>query len=196
MEITDIKQHVELMKTHGFQFFEPVNLHVPDSERALRSVMEYFVKKDTKEFVWLPEYNHVAAWLHNNEGRGLCLYGTNGSGKTILIQKAIPLLILRHCSKVIRCFNYFDLNNHADNIINLRLLSIDDAGMEQEGIIYGNKRWVFPEIMDIAEKKKNVVLISSNLNGQGFCDKYGVRTFERIVATTKRIEFNYKSLRV
>ena len=195
MEITDIKQQIERMKTFGFQFLEPIRLHVPNSGQSLRSVMEYFIAKEAKELIWLPEYNQIAAWLHNNEGRGLCLYGTNGTGKTILIQKAIPLLILKHCDKIVRCYNYFDLNTHADAIINMRLLSIDDAGMEHEGIIYGNRRWVFPEIMDNAEKRKSVVIISSNLSGQGFCDKYGVRTFERIVATTKRIEFNHKSLR-
>ena len=87
------------------------------------------------------------------------------------------------------------MNANADSIVTRRLLSIDDAGMETEGIIYGNKRWIFPEIMDIAEKRKSIVIFSSNLDGQGFIDKYGVRTFERIVATTKRIEFNQKSLR-
>jgi len=192
MEIKEIKHIVVQMKAHGFQFFEPLNLHIPNSEKALRSVMEYFIAKDC---VWLPEYSQVAAWLDNNEGRGLCLYGTNGTGKTILIQKAIPFLIFRNCQKIVRCCNYFDLNSNADNIINSRLLSIDDVGMEGECFDFGNKRWVFPEIMDNAEKRKSVVIISSNLNGKGFCDKYGVRTFERIVATTKRIEFNHKSLR-
>ena len=97
--------------------------------------------------------------------------------------------------KIVKCYNYYDLNANADSIVTRRLLSIDDAGMETEGIIYGNKRWIFPEIMDIAEKRKSIVIFSSNLDGQGFIDKYGVRTFERIVATTKRIEFNQKSLR-
>jgi len=192
MEVTDIKQIVERMKTHGFQFFEPLNLHVPNSAQALKSVIEYFI---AKECVWLPEYSQVAEWLSNNEGRGLCLYGTNGTGKTVLVQKAIPLLIFRNCQKVVKCYNYFDLNKHTDIISNLRLISIDDVGMENEAVDFGNKRWVFPEIMDNAEKRKNIVIMSSNLNGQSFCDKYGVRTFERIVATTKRIEFNHKSLR-
>jgi DNA replication protein DnaC len=193
MEKVIIKQVIEQMKTHNsFQFFEPIVLHIPDADNTLRSSMEYFIGN---EFVWLPEYEHVATWLNNNEGRGLCLYGTNGTGKTILVQKVIPMLLFGYCRRIVRCFNYFDLNSFDDEKMKSRLLSIDDVGLENECVDFGNKRWVFPEIMDIAEKRNSVVIISSNLNGQGFIEKYGVRTFERIVATTKRIEFNHKSLR-
>jgi DNA replication protein DnaC len=192
MEKIDFKHITEQLKAHGTPFNAPLNFHVPDSTQALQSAMEYFIGLD---FVWLPEYGQIASWLDNNEGRGLCLYGTNGTGKTVLVQKIIPALLFRFCGRIVKCFNYFDLNINADQIINYRLLSIDDAGLECEGVIYGNKRWVFPEIMDIAEKKNSVVIFSSNLNGEGFRDKYGVRTFERIVATTKRIEFNHQSLR-
>jgi DNA replication protein DnaC len=192
MKRTDFKQIVEGLKIHGFQFHEPVHLHVPDAAQALRSSLEYFIGA---HFVWLPEYEQVAEWLDNNSGRGLCLYGTNGTGKTILVQKVIPALLFRHCGKIVKCFNHFDLNENADRIIHRKILSIDDVGLENESVIYGNKRWIFPDIMDNAEKRNNAVIFSSNLNGQELCDKYGIRTFERIVATTKRIEFNHQSLR-
>ena len=188
----DFKQIVERLKNHGSQYHEPINLHVPNAAHALGSALEYFIGRD---YVWLPEYEQVAEWLTNNHGRGLCLYGTNGTGKTVLVQRVIPALFFGYCNKVVSCYNYYDLNTHAETIVARRLISIDDAGLENEGVIYGNKRWIFPEIMDIAEKRKNIVIFSSNLNGQGFCEKYGIRTFERIVATTKRIEFNHKSLR-
>jgi DNA replication protein DnaC len=77
----------------------------------------------------------------------------------------------------------------------MRLLSIDDVGLESECISYGNRRWIFPEIMDMAEKRNFVVIFSTNLDGQGLRDRYGIRTFERIVATTVRIEFKHPSLR-
>jgi DNA replication protein DnaC len=192
MKGVDVKQVVAHMKTHGLQFFEPVRLHVPDAGNVLRQAMEYFVGSD---FAWLPEYDKVAEWLNDNEGRGLCLYGTNGTGKTILIQKVIPALMYAYCRRSVKCLNYFDLNTVEDEKLRLRFLSIDDVGMENESVSFGNKRWIFPEIMDIAEKRNSIIIFSSNLNGQGFIDKYGVRTFERIVATTKRIEFNHKSLR-
>ena len=192
MENIDFKSVVDRMKTHGTSFNEPVHLHVPNAVHVLRSAMEYFIGRD---FVWLPEYEQVAEWLDNNRGRGLCLYGTNGTGKTVLIQKVIPSLILKYCGKIIGCFNYFDLNTDVEKIINRRLLSIDDAGLENECVIFGNKHWVFPEIMDIAEKRNNIVIFSTNLDGQGLRDKYGVRTLERIIATTRRIEFSHKSLR-
>jgi DNA replication protein DnaC len=192
MNRIDFKQIVEHMKNRGFQFFEPITLHVPDAANTLRGAMEYFIGSG---FIWLPEYDHVATWLNNTEGRGLCLYGTNGTGKTILIQKVIPTLLFTYCRRAVKCLNYFDLNTITDDQMKLRFLSIDDVGMENECVTFGNKRWVFPEIMDLAEKRSNIIIFSSNLTGQGFIDKYGVRTFERIVATTKRIEFNHKSLR-
>jgi len=192
MEKIDFKQIAEQMKTFGISHGEPLIFRIPNAAMELSSAMEYFIGRD---FVWLPEYDQVAEWLADNQGRGLCLYGNNGTGKTVLIQKVIPALLFRFHGKIVKCVNYYDLNANADAVITRRLLSIDDAGMETEGVIYGNKRWIFPEIMDIAEKRNNVVIFSSNLDGQGFIDKYGVRTFERIVATTKRIEFNQKSLR-
>jgi DNA replication protein DnaC len=192
MENIDFKQIVDKLKVHGISFHDAINLHVPNAAPALRAALSYFIGSN---FKWLPEYEQVADWLENNNGRGLCLYGNNGTGKTILVQKAIPALLFRYCGKIVSCFNYFDMNTNAEKMYARRLLSIDDAGLENEDVNFGNKRWVFPEIMDIAEKRKNIVIFSSNLNAQGFCDKYGVRTFERIVATTKRVEFNHSSLR-
>jgi DNA replication protein DnaC len=192
MERIDFKQIVERMKAHGLTFCDPVNLHVPCSGEALRSALEYFIGSD---FVWLPEYAGVAEWLDNNRGRGLCLYGTNGTGKTVLIQKAIPSLLFKYCRKVVKCFNCSDLNGHTGTVTGMRLLSIDDVGLESECVSYGNRRWIFPEIMDMAEKRNSVVIFSTNLDGQGLRDRYGVRTFERIVSTTVRIELKHPSLR-
>ena len=192
MQKIDFKEIVEMMKTHGIPFYKPINLHIPDALQSLRSGLEFFIGRD---FVWLPEYDQVAEWLDNNRGLGLCLYGTNGTGKTVLIQKVIPALLFGYYKKVLKSINYYELNTLADTVINYRMISIDDAGMESECVAFGNKRWIFPEIMDIAEKRNNTVIFSSNLNGEGFCEKYGIRTFERIVATTKRVEFNHKSLR-
>jgi DNA replication protein DnaC len=192
MENIDFKQIVDKLKAHGMSYYEPMNLHVPNAVQALRAALEYFIGRD---YLWLPEYHQVAEWLNDTRGLGLCLYGNNGTGKTVLVQKVIPALLFRYCSKIVSCFNYFDLNAEADKITKRRLLSIDDVGLENEDVHLGNNRWVFPAIMDIAEKRNNIVIFSSNLNGQGFCDKYGVRTFERIVTTTKRIEFNHSSLR-
>jgi len=192
MEKIDYKKILDDMSVHGVKTTPPINFRVPGSVTAVYDAMEYFIGP---KFEWLSEYGQVAEWLTNNRGLGLCLYGNNGTGKTILVQRVIPLLLFHHCRKIIKCFNYYDLNTKTDSITSMRLISIDDVGVESEGVVYGNKRWVFPEIMDIAEKCGNIVIFSSNLDAKGFCDKYGIRTFERIVATTKRIKFTHKSFR-
>lgn len=192
MEKIDFKKILDDMSVHGIKTSVPVNIHVPNAPSAMYDAMQFFVGR---KFEWLPEYGQVAAWLASNQGQGLCLYGNNGTGKTILVQRVIPLLLFHHCRKVVKCFNYYDMNVNADRITTLRLLSIDDVGVENESVEFGNKRWVFPEVMDIAEKRGNIVIFSSNLDAEGFCDKYGVRTFERIVATTRRVRFTHKSFR-
>lgn len=188
----DFKKIVDSMKTHGFTQNKPIQLHIPDAGNMLKAAMQYFIPGD---FVWLDEYRMVAEWLDNNRGLGLCLYGLNGTGKTILIQKVIPVLAFHFCQKIIKCYNYNEINNFPDIVLQKRLLSLDDIGLEEQAVIYGNRRWVFSEIMDIAEKKSNIVIFSSNLNGKGFCERYGARTFDRIVSTTKRIEFKHQSFR-
>ena len=48
---------------------------------------------------WLPEYDEVAEWLADNQGKGLMLIGDCGRGKTIITQQIMPLLFqhyLRH----------------------------------------------------------------------------------------------------
>ena len=192
MEKIDYGKILNDMSVHGVKTASAIDFRVPGSVTAMYDAMEYFIGP---KFEWLPEYGQVAEWLTNNKGLGLCLYGNNGTGKTILVQRVIPLLLFLHCRKIVKCFNYYDLNTKTDSVTSLRLLSIDDVGVESEGVVYGNKRWVFPEIMDIAEKHGNIVIFSSNLDAKGFCEKYGVRTFERIVATTKRVKITHKSFR-
>ncbi len=54
----------------------------------------------------------------------------------------------------------------------------------------------FAEVMDAVERESKLIIISSNLNGKEIENRYGTRTFERIISTTKRIEFRGESFRV
>ena len=193
--IKDLKSTIQEMRRYGFDYPASIEIKIPDAKTYLGETMKYFVnEEERKTFVWLDEYDAVAEWLSDNEGKGLCLYGINGNGKTILIQRVIPILIFRFYNKIVRCYNSNEINSD-EEILKKRLLSIDDVGVEEQAVWYGNKRWIFPEVIDLAEKNKNMVIFSSNLDGKGFIEKYGVRTFERIVSTTKRIEFKHKSFR-
>ena len=182
----------EELATHG-NFIKPKNsFSLQSAKEILHAAFSYFLGSN---FTWIDEYNSVVAWLENNEGLGLYLYGKNGNGKTVLCKKIIPAIMLKYHRKVFRYYDYQDINTKADEMLTKHFISIDDIGNEEQSVSFGNRRWILPEIMDLAEKRNGIVILSSNLNGEQLVEKYGIRTFERIVSCTKRIEFKHKSFR-
>lgn len=180
------------LEVYGLSAGLKLQFQLPNALETLKAAMQYFVGES---LTWLPEYDKVAEWLTDNQGKGLLLYGNNGVGKTVLCQKAIPAIFLKYHRKIITHYDYNDLNTKADEILAKRLLAIDDFGCEEQGVIYGNKRWVLPEVMDQAEKRNNLILLTSNLKGEQIANKYGARTFDRMLSTTVRIEIKHKSFR-
>jgi len=177
---------------HGINVGSKMYFKLQNAKETLFAAMKYFVGDS---FVWINEYEKVAGWLADNKGRGLMLYGVNGNGKTVLIQKAIPAIFLKYYNIVISCYNSYNLNANASEALRKRFLSIDDFGTEEVGVSFGNKQWVLPDILDNAEKKGNIVLLSTNFTKEQILEKYGARTAERILSTTVRIEIKHPSFR-
>lgn len=188
VDFTNIEQDLLL---HGVKLKQNLNFQVANAKEVMQASLRHFLG----DFTWIPEYDKVAAWLSNNNGRGILLSGTNGVGKTVICQRVIPAIFLRCFGKVVSCYDYSELNRCADEVLGKSIISLDDIGNEEMGNSYGNKRWVFPEIMDLAEKRGNLVIISTNLKGDDILSKYGVRTYERLIATTVRVVLNHKSFR-
>ncbi len=187
----DIKQAFEQLSAHGYELPYEINISVPDSENTLQKAGQYFYKN----FQWLPEYKEVAKWLADNQGKGLFLYGANGRGKTILSKVILPVIIYKYAGKIIKRYDAQEMNENLEDILKKRIVSLDDIGTEEIRVIYGEKRWAFPEIMDKTEKNKNLTIITTNLDASGIEAKYGIRTIERIKATCKRVVFKGNSLR-
>jgi len=76
-----------------------------------------------------------------------------------------------------------------------KICSIDDIGTEEIRIEYGNKRELFFEIVDNAEKNSNLLIITTNLTGEEIKQRYGLRVYERLLSITKRIIIKGKSER-
>lgn len=184
------------MKMHGMQV-PPGNvvIGVIEARSVFENCFRYFLSFQKKEFVWRPEYASVVNWLEDNKGRGLFLYGDCGLGKSMLSRYIIPAIFLKYERKVINVFNIQDVNKCIDEVLSKHIISLDDVGTEDISSIFGNKRWAFLEILDAAEKYGKLVIISTNLRGDKIIEKYGVRAMDRIISTTKRIEFNGESLR-
>jgi len=194
---TDYRSVYEQMKTHGFQLpANTVHIRILNAKDELIAAMKYFLSLEGKQLVWLPQYDEVAAWLEDNDGRGLLLYGTCGLGKTFMTPYAITAVLLNCCGKVVSSYNMVDLQKKADEIMQKHIIALDDIGTEETvSVNYGQKRAVFSEIIDLAEKQGKLLLLTTNLSGEDLITKYQNRTMDRIIALTKRIEFKGTSFR-
>lgn len=192
----EVRNIIESMKVHGMKTpTEKVLIRIPGAEQILRNALKYFIGLENRKAEWLPEYKQIVEWLENNEGRGLFLYGNCGRGKTIIAQYVVPAILLKYCRKVVACYDAQEMNEKLNEVLQRKLLCIDDIGTEDVSVVYGNKRLAFLEVIDAAEKYGKLLIITSNLNKEQLIEKYGDRAMDRIISTTKRVLFTGKTLR-
>jgi DNA replication protein DnaC len=192
MEAMNFQQALENLKDTGFNPVpNVVNIGVPDAKNNLWRGISYF----SKQPVWLPEYDEIVAWLTSNDGRGLFCYGNCGLGKTLICGKVIPVLLNYYCHKIVSCYDAQQMNANLDAVKSRHIIYIDDIGTENLSVKYGEKRLAFSEIVDEAEKRGKLLIVTTNLSLNEVSEKYGERTMDRLVAITKRVNFIGKSLR-
>ena len=69
---------------------EPIQIKIENSKELIQRGLNYFFG-DSAE--WLPEYDEISDWLHDNKGKGLLCIGDSGRGKTFITNKIIsPIL--------------------------------------------------------------------------------------------------------
>ena len=184
------------MKRHGMNLPPPrLNITVPNAGEVLRNALSYFLSLEGRQAMWLTEYNHIAQWLTDNRGRGLLMSGNCGRGKSIMGRIVLPAILLKYCRKVVSVFDIQEMNRNIDLVLEKPIISLDDIGTEEMSIKYGEKRLAFAEIMDAAEKKGKLLIVSTNLTGREIAERYGDRTVDRIHSTMEQVLFNGKSLR-
>ncbi|WP_165022231.1 hypothetical protein [Dysgonomonas sp. ZJ279] len=184
------------MERHGMKLPQSkIKVKIKNAQQVLESALIYFLKREDKDMIWLPEYDEVVDWLSDNQGRGLFLYGQCGRGKSLLGRMVLPAILLKFSQKVVSVFDMQDMNRDVDYALSKHLISLDDVGTEEQSVKYGQRRWAFDEIVDAAEKYNKLILISSNQSVDNLRERYGDRTLDRIKSTTKRIMFRGESLR-
>lgn len=192
----EIQKILNDMQAHGMTIpSNKVQIKIEGARDILKNHLDRFINLEGKKAVWLDKYDLVADWLENNQGRGLFLYGTCGVGKTVLARYVIPSILLTHLGKVVHCYDAQQMNSQIDIVLSKKIICIDDVGTEEILVSFGNKRLTFLEVADATEKQGKLLIATSNLNGKQLIDKYGERTMERIISTTKRVLFTDKSLR-
>lgn len=192
MEQIDFKRTIESLKETGFNPIPNlVNIAIPDAKDVLWRGLNYFTEKAE----WLSEYDEVVSWLSGNNGRGLLCYGNCGRGKSLICWKIIPLILNHYCRKIVSCYDAQQMNADINAVKAKHIIYIDDVGTENMSVKYGEKRLAFCEIVDEAEKKGKLLIITTNLSLDEISQKYGERTMDRLVAITARVKFKGESLR-
>ena len=186
MEISDyIKKYTD----GGFFKTDRITWDVPAADDFFKSASESMKMRH------LPEYDHVIAWMQSNKGRGLLIIGSNGRGKTMIAKNILPLFFDYAMGKIVRCYHATEINDNADFILTRRIVVLDDVGTEDQFVKYGERRWIFPEIVDRAEQKENILIITTNLAPDEIENKYGIRTRDRLRAICTPVLFKGESLR-
>lgn len=194
--MNDFKDIYQQMRVHGMELpAQRFEVRIPNARTVLANCFRYFLSYQGSSFVWQPEYDEVAAWLAANQGRGLFLYGDCGRGKSLLTRYVIPAIMLKYMKKVVAVYDVQTMNKNINEVLKKHIIALDDVGTEDISVSYGNKRLAFAEVVDAAEKQGKLLIVSTNLGGEEIAERYGQRVMERIISTTKRIEFRGKSLR-
>ena len=182
------------LKDFGFQVPQRVFFKVPNARKRLAGGLQYWLKQEGIQPQWLPEYEQVAEWLADNKGKGLLLAGSCGRGKTLIATRILPIFFyeLGRCYDI---YNSYDLNIKQKEVFFSHLLCIDDLGIENESVQYGERKNVFVELMDLVEKKGKLIVVTTNLSQNDIEEKYGTRTVDRFFSCCQIVNFTGQSLR-
>lgn len=168
-----------------------MNIAIPDSKNVLWRGLNYFMGNAE----WLPDNEEIATWLSGNNGRGLLMPRQLWAGKSLICWKIIPLLLNHYCRKIVACYDAQQMNADIDAVKTKHIIYIDDVGTENLSVKFGEKRLAFCEIVDEAEKRGKLLILTTNLSLDEISQKYGERTMDRLVAITTRVKFKGESLR-
>ena len=127
---------LERLKDTGFEMPNRVFIKVADARKRLANGLRYMLAQQGEKPQWLPEYELIADWLSDNKGKGLLLAGSCGRGKTLVATRILPLFFAeRHL--FYNLFNSYELNSRQNEVFRCKILCIDDIGVENESVKYG-----------------------------------------------------------
>ena len=172
----------------------PFRFGIPNAKETLMAGLEEVMRHKAE---WLAEYDQIARWLTDNQGKGLLLIGPPGVGKSEICMKVIPLIFRMALHKIFSRYQATGLCNEVTYRTSLRqrFIAIDDFGIEGTFYDYGNHHVVFSEIVDGIEKHGTLLVANTNLTLEEIKVKYGLRTFARLRANMHIVIIREKSLR-
>lgn len=187
---------IEEMAMHGIPVPDTgVQISISNAKELMHEMLSKIIAREHRQMQWIQPYDQVAEWLSDNKGMGLFMYGNCGLGKSLIARYVIPGLLLRYHRKVVNVYDTNVMNAKIDEVLSKKIVCIDDVGTEDLSVRFGEKRLAFAEVMDVAEKKRNLIIATSNLTIDEILERYGERVLDRIKSTTKRVVFIGKSFR-
>ncbi len=172
----------------------PFRFGIPNAKETLMEGLEEVMHHKVE---WLAEYDQVANWLTDNQGKGLLLIGPPGVGKSEICMRIIPLIFRIVLHKIFSRYQSTELCNEQNYraVIRQRFVIVDDFGIEGTYYDYGNPHIVFSEIVDQIEKRGALLIANTNLTLKEKESKYGLRTYDRLRANMRIVVICSKSLR-
>lgn len=169
------------------------------TENSMRRGMQNLGGKilSPKDFEWTDEYEKVLQWVMDNKGRGLCMMGNCGTGKTLMLKLLSHMIsqATRGIRNGLQCIGrdgWLSLPVYPAESINSidktlanameskSVLFLDDVGREPRMTFYGNTIDRFPEIVDRIERDGGTIVMTTNLSGEQLRERYGERTTDRL----------------
>lgn len=159
-----------------------------------RQLLEEGLSFYAGDYRWLPAYDEIVEWIAGNNGRGLLCVGNYGLGKTVICTKILPAMFDAWGWDYI-IVSAYEMSRKIDEMKRHDIVVVDDFGVEGEAVIYGERRHIFNELVDFAEREGVLLILTSNLTGEEMRMKYGVRTLDRLRQITRAVVFQGESLR-
>lgn len=174
-------------------------LNIPTAREDIAQVYREFLEQQGRALVWRSEYDRVVDWLADNRGRGLLLHGSCGTGKTFLARYILPAILNARERLIVHTFDAAKLGKQLDTALSKMALVIDDLGTESKYRDYGTLRDPVAELIDNAEKRGVLLIITTNLHlGEGkgsLLEAYDERVIDRLLGLVTAIEFKGDSFR-
>lgn len=169
---------------------------IPNAKAELKGALSAVLESMGEKLVWLEEYDRVAEWMSNNQGKGLLLYGVYGRGKSLLVRYAIPMIFRTFLNRIVTIVDCGSPGVNIDNVLTRKFIGLDDIGVEADRMEFGTKRNIVVEVLNKAQDNTDTLIIAStNLSSDKLRDRYGDRILDRIKYLCYRIPFNGNSLR-
>ena len=151
----------EQKRNGGFKGDTKVRWHLDNADEVLMRGLAYAIGPTAQ---WLPEYDAVADWLSDNQGKGLMCIGDCGRGKTIITRDILPLVFKNYIQihdtrddywyhPVYSYFQAKELKSRWDEIVRGKVICIDDVGTEPIAKVYGETHNYFSELVDLLIKE-------------------------------------------